>query len=306
VRRPLRSLILLLLPAFVLLSLQCFFIISLFVIPGPLREAFVFMHIVVTALLAVLFVPFFWRFRWLWRFCRQVRRFGTIENSRIVLHYEPELEGREAFPLLLLTCRTELDSLTRLFGSPLRRRVKVFFFARWQDVAAIVGPGCGGLAISQGNVIVIARDNCVPESMRHELAHLFSSRWNVFAPPLLSEGLSVSLQGTVWGQPIDSAALSLLRQGGLRLSSLLQSKFFFAEPRRHSCYTLAGSFTGFLIRRYGWARYRKLYRRCSGFRFRATFQKCIGISLERAEWQWRNEVMVMPILNRRLGRKPHC
>lgn len=84
------------------------------------------------------------------------------------------------------------------------------------------------------------------------------------------------------------------------------SKSFFAEPQRYSCYVLAGSFTGFLIRRYGWKSYRKLYRLCDGIRFKAKFQKCFGISLEKAEWQWRNEVMVMPILNRRLGRKPHC
>jgi hypothetical protein len=69
---------------------------------------------------------------------------------------------------------------------------------------------------------------------------------------------------------------------------------------------LAGSFTGYLIRRFGWDRYRKLYRRCDGVRFRAKFQKYIGVSLEQAEWRWRNELIVMPILNNRLGRKPHC
>ncbi len=45
------------------------------------------------------------------------------------------------------------------------------------------------------------------------------------------------------------------------------------------------------LRRYGWKRYRKLYRLCDGIRFAAKFQSCFGISLEKAESQWRNELM---------------
>jgi hypothetical protein len=63
-----------------------------------------------------------------------------------------------------------------------------------------------------------------------------------------------------------------------------------------------GSFTGFLIRRYGWAPYRKLFRRCDGSRFRNKFEKCFGVTLAKAEWQWRTEIMVMDILKRRRGR----
>jgi hypothetical protein len=184
--------------------------------------------------------------------------------------------------------------------------VNVFFFARCRDISAIFGFQYGALAICQANAIILSKENCAAETVRHELAHLFSNRWNPRAPTLLSEGLSVYLQQTIWWQPMDAAALPLLRQGGPKLSLLLESKFFFFEPQRWTCYILAGSFTGFLIRRFGWDRYRKLYRRCRNIRFRATFQKCIGISLDKAEWQWRNEVMIMAILNRRLGRKPHC
>lgn len=247
-----------------------------------------------------------WQKGWLWRFCWHVRRFETVENPRIVLHYEPELEGRVPVSALLQSCEMELDNLTRLFDSPLGGRVTVYLFAHWRDISAIFGSGYGGWAIFPANAIAIAQDNRVPELMRHELTHLFSFRWNTLAPPLLSEGLSVWLQATDCGQAIDSAALPLMRQGRLPLSRLLRSKFFFAEVQRQACYLLAGSFTGFLIRRFGWDRYRQLYSRCSTLHFQATFQKCMGLSLEKAEWQWRNEVMIMAILNRRLGRKPHC
>src|SRR5208337_906949 len=100
----------------------------------------------------------------------------------------------------------------------------------------------GGAALSFANSIFIAVDNCVQQSKRHEFAHLFSFRWSLLAPPLLSEGLSVWLQETAWGQPIDTVVRPLLGNQSLRLPSLLQSKFFFAEPHRHACYVLAGSF----------------------------------------------------------------
>jgi hypothetical protein len=277
-----------------------FVLLALFQVPTP--ADLVFGHICVTAFLAALLG---WPLRWLWRLCRRVRGFATAENSRIVLHYEPELSRREIISAVLQSCEEELDSLTRLFGSPLRSRVTVYLFSHWRDISVIRGPGIGGLAIPLANAVVIANDNRVPELMRHELAHLFAFRWSLHPPPLLREGIAVWLQGTVFGQPIDTAVLSLLRAGGPRLSSLLQSKFFFSEANRHMCYVLAGSFTGFLIRRYGWDRYRKLYRNCAGTRFRAKFQKYIGVSLEEAEWHWRNERIVMPILNRRSGRKPH-
>jgi hypothetical protein len=238
----------------------------------------------------------------MWRFTRQTRRFSTASKGQIVLHYAPELNAKWNISTLLQRCQEELDRLTERFGSPLRGRVVVFLFASYKEIGKIFGPHYGGAALSVANAIVIADDCNIQESMRHEFAHLFSPRWSELAPPLLSEGLSVWLQETAWGQPINTAVRSLLGDGSLKLSLLLKPKFFFAEPQRHACYVLAGSFTGFLIRRYGWQQYRKLFRRCNGSRFRAKFEKCFGVTLEKADWRWRNEIMVMEVLNRRLRR----
>lgn len=303
-RHPLRSLrpfLWLSLALLIWFQVPTFILLALFRVPVP--EGLIVGHLAITTLLVAFYA---WLYRWLWRFCRRVRRFATAENARIALHYEPELVGMASISALLQFCEKELDNLTQWFGSPLRGRVNVFLFARWRDISAIYGSGYGGLAISRANLIVIAWDNNVPESVRHELAHLFAFRWSVQAPPLLSEGLPVWLQGSHWGRSIDDEARTLIQRPCPRLTKLLRKKFFFAEAQRQACYLLAGSFTGFLIRRYGWDSLRELYRCCDGTRFAAKFEKCFGISLDKADWQWRNEVMVMPILNRRLGRKPRC
>lgn len=243
------------------------------------------------------FVAIGWCSRWLWRLMTRVRHFQTAGDGQILLHYAPGLDAHGNLAILFQRCRAELDRLTQQFGSPLRGRVIVFLFARHQEIAKIFGPHYGGAALESANAIVIADDSGVPESIRHELAHLYSARWNRAAPPLLNEGLSMWLQETVGTRPIDIAARCFLDDRSLKLVRLLKPTFFFAEPQRHACYVLAGSFTGFLIRRYGWQRYRTLFRHCQGERFHAPFEKCLGIDLETAERQWRNEMMIREALS---------
>jgi hypothetical protein len=234
-----------------------------------------------------------------------VRTFRTAAHAGLTLHYPSELDGKLDLPALLEQSRADLDGLAQRFGRPIRGRVVIFLFATHRSVGAVFGPHYAGTALALANAIVVASDCNLAESIRHEFAHLFSLRWNQSAPALLSEGLSVWLQVTEGGRSIDSAARSLMGNRALRLHFLLKPAFFFSEPHRYACYLLAGSFTGFLIRRYGWQPYRRLFRLCNGRRFRAKFRKCLGVSLEKAEWQWRNEVMVMDILKRRLRRPCH-
>lgn len=237
---------------------------------------------------------------WLWRLARQVRCFHTARNGRIILHYAPELNSTLNIPKFLHRCQAELDRLTDRFGFPLRSKTKAYLFANQRVIADIFGPYYGGAALSFANSIAIADSPKIQESIRHEFAHLFSARWTLFAPPLLSEGLSVYLQETWWGKPIDKEALPIIRNKSLKLPLLLKPNFFFGDMHRHSCYILAGSFTGFLIRRHGWETYREFYRLCDGIRTRAKFNKVFGLTLEDAECQWRDEIVIMEVLNRRL------
>src|SRR5262249_20591633 len=151
------------------------------------------------------------------------------------------------------------------------------------------------------NAVLVATGRPLREMVRHELAHLFAARWNPNAPPLLSEGLAVWLQETELGEPIDATAWAWIGESGLSLRSLLDRRFFYADPHRYACYMLAGSFTGFLLRRYGLAAYRQLYRRAGGRGFGRVFARCVGESLDAAERQWRHEVRIGGPLGRPPG-----
>jgi hypothetical protein len=240
--------------------------------------------------------------RRLWQLYRSVRGFHTVSRGQLVLHYDPPLERRWDMAILLERCQAELDSLTRQFGFSLRGRIHVFLLSDIQSVSKLYGRQVGGFAMPQSGVLFLADCWCFPEGLRHELGHLFAARWNIAAPPLFNEGLAVWLQKTHYGQSFAAAARPLLAQRGLKLRLMLKPRFFFAEPQRSACYTLAGSFTDFLIRHYGWDRYRYFFRHSNDLLFHRRFQRCFGVSLDKAEWQWRSELTLMEILNRRLGR----
>jgi hypothetical protein len=247
-----------------------------------------------------------WRqYYWLDRFCRHVRRFRTVSIARVTLHYAPELEDRWFFPSLLDDIQKELADLDRQFEKPLRRRVSVFLFEHWREINDIFGPEYGGTALFPSNSIVFADDDRdIRDTVRHELTHLFANRWSTLAPPLLSEGLPVHLQLSFGGHSIDTIAREHLRTGSLPLLRLLDRKVFFSKGHIGACYALAGSFTGFLIRRYGWKKYRRLYRWCDGTMFQFKFRWCFGVSLAEAEIAWREELLSSDPLYKWLKHKP--
>jgi hypothetical protein len=238
--------------------------------------------------------------RWLWRFSKRVRRFRTRSRARIVLHYPVSLEPQWNMDLLLERCQSEFDDLAQWFGFCLRRRVTVFLLERCSNIKHDFRRPDAGLAFVYQNAIVVANDTNLHELIRHELAHLFAGRWAAVANPLFNEGLAVWLQRTSNGAPIDTVALRLLRGAAPPLSMLLQRKFFFSEQNQYACYILAGSFTGFLIRRHGLAVYRKFFRKADAFNFQSYFRKIFGVTFVKAEWQWRAELQTMAVLRRRL------
>lgn len=231
-------------------------------------------------------------FQWPWRFGRSVSRFHSASTARVALHYAPELEGDLYLPAVFDRYHREVVYVSQQFGLELPAPVHVFLFADLGGIARIFGADYGGFALTKCNAIVVAAGTDTRDLLRHEFTHLFSARWNPSAPTLLCEGLSVWMQRNYWGRPIDSAVLPAMRDSTLTLARLLKCPgLFHRGDLRHACYLLAGSFTGFLIRQYGWERYRRFYRRARAIGLPSTFRKCFGISMEAAESHWRNETL---------------
>jgi hypothetical protein len=226
---------------------------------------------------------------WLRPFIREVWRFRTTHRREVVLHYAPELMHDIVPEMLLLRWKDELKSLEAKFHFRLSR-VNVFLFSAVGCIKEMFGPEYGALALPSFNAIVVGDHANDHEDVRHELVHLFAARWNVNAPPLLTEGLAVHLQQLCCGYPI----ATLVRRFGSRsewaLSSLFDRTFFYKSSYRHACYMIAGSFTGFLIDEFGWDAYRTLYRTCQPHLVEWAFQRSLGVSFGEAEARWRKQL----------------
>src|SRR5262249_53892158 len=98
------------------------------------------------------------------------------------------------------------------------------------------------------------------------------------------------LQRTMDDKPIDWHALAImLGKGSPSMLSLLNdSSFMRARP---DSYVLVGSFTGFLLRRFDRAIYFKFFRLANTKNFIGIFRSVFGISLVRAELEWRKELL---------------
>lgn len=258
---------------------------------SPRRSTFPLIHSIAFLLIALMvgFEGYLYKW-WVWKFAFQVWRFRTVMNRKVVLHYPPETPDAFDPSHALQRCTVELDCVSRRFGSILPYRVAVFVFPLelypnekddWKTGMAWSG-------------IVILKTGYVGEDavLRHEYAHLFGFRWNrdLASPPtLLSEGLCVWAQVPAAAR-LDEYASNLLSVPELTIGNMLSPEFFHGE-RERDCYVLAGSFVGFLIRRHGLDRLRRLYRHCNRVRFEAKFRRCYGVSLEEAEMMWRKELL---------------
>lgn len=289
-------------PVILLIVLMVFcFIPTWLALQIPYTSAFLPNYILLVVLLFRL-----WKDRWPWRLSRLVWNFQTVSTPNAVLHFDPRLEGRWDFALLLKRIESVVDDLAFWFDFSLRRRPVVFLFFSRREIGQILGREMGGFALRWPNAIAIANDSNVEEIIRHEIAHLFAFRWNNKAPPLLGEGLATWSQGTYWGKPIDSAA-RFVSHRYLSLHQLLKPSFFFSPEYQDACYRLAGSFSGFLIRRYGWKKYRQCYRTAGIGYLRRKFKRAFGVSLDEAEMKWQRALAIdesppMKVLRKKLER----
>jgi hypothetical protein len=243
---------------------------------------------------------------------KAARCFLTASSRRISLRYAPSLRS-EANPAEVLKVAEEaLGGLEKLFGEltspwpwrtfgPLlsRQRVVVYLFPTAEAIQTLFGWIYAAAALPERHAVVVPfrqpRLDCfgtgfqLDEVLKHEKTHLFAARWNPLPPPLLGEGLATWLQGTNYGYTIDSAAVQLVRQEEACLWMLLDREFFFDRANTFRCYVLAGSFSGFLIREFGWEAYKALYRHARNDRpFGPLFLERLCLTLEEAEGQWRD------------------
>jgi hypothetical protein len=277
--------------------------LSIYMLVAQLQEGF---SVWFPATLGVLLLPTlheFYRDRYGRRLASAARRFRTVVSPRFVLHHDPELAPFEA-ALFARVCEDELDTLEQLFGTRLRAwrlwtgRLRVYLFATAPEVSRVHGSAVGGYAECPRWAVVAGADNIQwREFARHELAHIFAGRWNLYAPRLLAEGLAVWAERPGVAGSVDRSARRALPDDSDPLARLLNPEWpddpqeLFGEY-----YPLAGSFTGYLIRRFGWPAYRRFYQTIGTRQksFARRFERHFGVPLNEVSRYWTEELRRIP------------
>ena len=88
--------------------------------------------------------------------------------------------------------------------------------------------------------------------------------------------------GAVWpsgpASPVPCGAADRLDPNRIQLLPLLRRRDFHRPEVRGRNYAWAGSFVGYLIRRFGWARFEQLYRRSHAWNVRVRFERVYGFT----------------------------
>jgi hypothetical protein len=231
--------------------------------------------------------------RLLGRFVRATWRFRTAVSGSLVLRYAPELHGRIDLEHCFKRSSDDLAQLSQTLDVTLQRCLVIYLFPTAVRITSIFRYPCGGFALPRGDAIAVSADQRpdvrLDEVILHEMAHLFSARLGKLAPPFKSEGLATWLMNSIDGKPIDFHALATLLAGRYIFFTWLKKTTDFY--RIETSYILAGSFTGDLIRRFGWDRYREFFRRTTSKNFEQSFAQVFGLSLMKAEHQWREDLL---------------
>jgi hypothetical protein len=236
----------------------------------------------------------------LWRVSRRVMGFRTLTSARVSLLFPAGLDEAIELQEIIRWSEEDLDDLSQRFGTRLPRRLTVVLMSSHRDLTADFGRPMGGTALMPANAVILAVDCPLKEGLRHELVHLFAFRWSTCAPHLVQEGLAVWLQGTTPDQSDTAEDIGSVLAFDTDPLPMLDAKYFFAPDQIHATYVLAGRFTGFLIRRFGWDRYRRFYSKANRSTFRSAFLRHFGMSFEAAWRHCHDESLAMASLNRRL------
>ena len=235
-----------------------------------------------------------WRqHRWARKLWPLAGRMRTARSGRLQLHFEPQWIGLVGEWDLAGALARELRHLgDAWFGRRLRGGVEVYL-PRFPEAVARVTGGAGGGAWVRWKVVALPAEPLseVPRIARHEFAHLLIPKLGPAGPAFKTEGLCVFLQELGRGTPDEFGEWPYAPGGPVErvppIAAMLDPAFFFDPANRGMCYGLAGWFTFYTVRRFGWPAYVRFFRKATARNFAAAFAATFGVSLAEAEADWR-------------------
>jgi hypothetical protein len=223
---------------------------------------------------------------------------ATRETNHLILHYTPSGPWSKEIDLVAEDAEFRWSQLARTFGVAPDGKITAFLFDNPQEKRRWMGASHTQVAKPWRREIYLQYESWPHPAEKHELAHVFAGE---FGDPIfhvarhglvfnvgLIEGAAVAADDRPERVSLDQQ-VKIMRRDGREppLADLFGYGFLRYAPAQS--YTTAGSFSRFLLEKYGADRFRALYR--SGGDFGATY----GKSLADLGTEWSKKIDETPL-----------
>jgi hypothetical protein len=226
-------------------------------------------------------------------------------SAHFVVHSDPTSDGTpEDRELVMRDLEFRFDQLVRILGAQPKLPITIYLFPNATVKKDLVGAGGTLYAKPWNQEVFIQAERFPARRLRHELVHVFASAfgdpifgvslaWRLPFPRLASgliEGIAEAADyGDPWGRSTvhQEARAMIAARLAPPLAKVVGAGFSTVSGPR--AYTLAGSFTHFLLATRGPEKLKAIYR--SGGDFAGVY----GQSLEALEPEWRAFVGKQPL-----------
>jgi len=193
----------------------------------------------------------------------------VFETEHYVFHYVKNSVAERELGYISETQEKAHAKITKTLGlEDMMKKIKYYIYQSETDKKRLMGDDGFAQAIWYDHSIHIVYTEDIKPIGEHEDVHLLTLPWGV-AIGFFQEGLAEHMSGCVWGK--DRKPSESFVRNGLDLKKIPDLKHFFshafwmenAEQNIGYYYPLAGTFTQFLIGKFGLEKYRKFYMKIS-------------------------------------------
>ena len=224
---------------------------------------------------------------------------ATRTTPHFVIHYDPDSGAAPGIDLIARDHEFRYWQLSRFLGVEHKGRIHSYIFRDSGQKARLFGAERTMVARPWSGEMYLNHRGFPHRVLKHELAHVLSARfgappfrvsarWGVMVNMALVEGLAVAADWSSGRRSPHAWSKAMLELGTApNLIRILGPTGFWTAAGRRA-YTVAGSFSRFLIERYGIARYRRAYRN-------GDFPRVYRKPLARLVNEWRRYVLSLPL-----------
>jgi hypothetical protein len=213
---------------------------------------------------------------------KELRKYILVENG-VFIHFTDSTFTPDEKTILQYRCSMYCDSVYSFYGIKEKRLIDLYIYSSEEEMKKYVGTANASIAKPWLNELHIAKENL--GSLKHELVHTVLAPYGSFPFDIswstgLTEGAAVAVEENYDGiRNCDEYSARILQLGLAKGIKDIMSFSGFAAEASSKSYTLAGSFSKYLIKTYGSGKFLNLY----GSR---EYDKVYGKSIDVLEREW--------------------